>query len=32
MNFDTDSNHPDFSKIPPNDILGTTAIVISVSY
>ena len=32
MTFNTDSNHPDFSKIPQQDILGTTAIVISVSY
>lgn len=32
MTFNTDSNHPDFSKIPAQDVLGTTAIVISVSY
>lgn len=32
MTFNTDSNPPDFSKIPQQDILGTTAIVISVSY
>lgn len=32
MTFNTDSNAPDFSRIPPNEIIGTTAILISVSY
>lgn len=32
MTFNTDSNPPDFSKIPAEEILGTTAILISVSY
>ena len=32
MTFNTDSNPPDFSKIPQQDILGTTAVVISVLY
>lgn len=30
--FNTDSNPPDFSKIPQQEIIGTTAIVISISY
>lgn len=32
MTFNTDSNPPNFQKIPPNEIIGTTAILISVSY
>lgn len=32
LSFMTDSNPPNFSKIPPNEILGTTAILISASY
>lgn len=32
MTFNTDSNPPNFSKIPQEDILGTTAIVLSVLY
>lgn len=32
MTFNTDSNPPNFSKIPPDEILGTSAILISVSY
>ena len=29
LSFMTDSNCPNFEKIPPNEILGTTAILIS---
>jgi hypothetical protein len=32
MKFNTDSNPPDFSKIPMDEILGTAAILISVLY
>ena len=32
MSFNTDSNPPDFNKIPPTEILGTSAILISVLY
>lgn len=32
MSFNTDSNPPDFSKIPTQEILGTSAILISVLY
>lgn len=32
MSFVTDSNPPNFAKIPPAEILGTTAILISASY
>ena len=32
MTFNTDSDPPDFSKIPNGEILGTSAILISVSY
>lgn len=32
LSFMTDSNPPNFSKIPPNEILGTTAILVSASY
>lgn len=32
MTFNTDSNHPDFQKIPASEILGTAAIILSVSY
>lgn len=32
LKFNTDSNSPNFAKIPMEEILGTTAILISVSY
>ena len=32
LSFLTDSDAPNFSKIPPKEILGTTAIIISASY
>lgn len=32
MTFNTDSHPPNFQKIPFNEIIGTTAILISVSY
>lgn len=32
LTINTDSNPPDFSKIPADEILGTTAILLSVSY
>ena len=32
MTFNTDSNAPNFAKVPQEEILGTTAILISVSY
>lgn len=32
MTFNTDSNPPDFSKIPNDEVVGTTAILISVLY
>ena len=32
MSFNTDSNAPDFNKIPAAEILGTSAILISVLY
>jgi histone chaperone ASF1 len=32
MKFFTDSNPPDFSKMPVDEILGTAAILVSVFY
>lgn len=32
MTFNTDSNPPDFNKIQSAEVIGTTAILISVSY